>query len=264
MISLSAVWAIALRHLRLYKRDPNFLLINMYWPLLDIITWGFLGLWIAQSGTQTFNNYEMVSLLGVLLWLIVGRGANTIAFGFTEEIWSNNILNLFSLPLRMAEWIGGIIVYFLTMMMLTISFSFLFIYSLYNVPMSGLLHNFLLFAGPLFFCAIWLGFIFLLIVTIMGKRGMELGFVSIWFLLPFSGAYYPIDILPAWGKAISSLIPMSYIFTAMRQFVGHQHNPLFNLMIGTIMSIVYAGGAIGLFIYAFNRSKQKGLVRLMD
>src|SRR5437016_5642976 len=116
MISFAPMWAVVIRNARVWKRDLNLLLAGFYWPLLDVFIWGFLGAWIAQSHAQQFHNYESVALLGILLWQVIGRGCNIMAFTFTEELWSNNVVNLFSLPLRTIEWISGIILFYIIMM----------------------------------------------------------------------------------------------------------------------------------------------------
>jgi len=264
MISISPIWAITLRHFRLYKHDPNIALIMIYWPLLDIITWGFLGAWIQQSGVVQFHNYEIIALLGVLLWQVAARGANAISIALCEELWQHNVINLFSLPLSILNWISGVILYF-TLMLIAIAFcSILCIYAFYDIALLSLVSNFLLFFTPLFFCGIWLGFICLQIIIVLGKRGTELGFVLIWFLLPFSGAYYPVDILPTWAQTVSACFPMSYAFTGMREHLIHNHNPMPYLIKSTILSVLYATSAIIIFVYLFNYSKQKGLARLTD
>lgn len=112
--------------------------------------------------------------------------------------------------------------------------------------------------------AIWLGFTCLTIVATLGKRGAELGFVFGWFLLPFSGAYYPIDVLPQWAQTFSTILPMSYVFTGMREYVMKQQDPTLYLMKGYALSIVYASCAVLLFIYSFNRAKRKGLAQLVN
>lgn len=96
MIALSSVWAVVLRHLRMWLRDPNFFLGGFYWPLLDVFIWGFLGSWIARSSMGQFQYYETAALLGILLWQVVGRGCNVMVVSFCEELWSQNIVNLFS------------------------------------------------------------------------------------------------------------------------------------------------------------------------
>jgi ABC-2 type transport system permease protein len=264
MLSFAPMWAIVLRHTRMWKRDLNFLLSGFYWPLLDILVWGFLGAWIQQSHTTQFHNYEVTALLGILLWQWMGRGCNIMAFALSEELWSNNMLNLFSLPLRTVEWMGGIVLFYVIMMSITSIFCMLVIFILYDVSMWYILSTFLIFWPPLFFSGIWIGFTCLQIIVILGKRGVELGHVVGWALLPFSGAYYPIEVLPRWGQMISAFLPMSYVFQGMRGYLMRQQDPTPYLIKGYALSIFYATCAVILFIYCFNRSKQKGLARLAD
>jgi ABC-2 type transport system permease protein len=263
-ISWSSIWALVLRHARLYRRDANLLLAIFYWPLLDIIIWGFLGSWIAQVQAGQLQNYTTVALLGVLLWQVIGRGCNILCFVFNEELWAQNVVNLFSLPLRLSEWICGAILFSSITMGLTTVIGIATIALLYDVPWWHMLYPFFLFLPPLFLSAIWLGFISLQITITLGKRGTELAYVIIWFLMPFSGAYYPIDILPAWGQKISAVLPMSYVFQAMRGYVMYGQDPVANLRIGYLLSSVYAICALAGFVYCFNRSKRKGLARLVD
>lgn len=265
MISFSPVWAVVLRHARMIRRDLNFALGNFYWPLLDVLIWGFLGSWIQQTAASTqFHNYESAALLGILLWQVVGRGCNFIVLTFAEELWSHNLVNLFSLPLRITEWMCGVILFYCIGMFSSVLFCMLFIKLLYNVSLWYIFSTFLIFLPPLFLCGIWIGFTCLQIVVTLGRRGTELGFVFGWVFMPFSGAYYPIEVLPAWGQAISAFLPMSYVFQGMRKYVMHQEDPTIYLLKGYVMSSIYAVTALVLFVYFFNRSKRNGLARLVD
>lgn len=263
MISLSTIWAITLRHIGLLKSDYNFILGTLYWPLLDVLMWGYLGTWIQNSGQQ-FKNYEIVALLGLLLWQVIGRGCNVIVVTLAEEFWSRNVVNLFSLPVRITEWMCGITIFYGIMMALTTFFCMSFIYLLYDVSFWYILSAFLLFLPPLFISAMWVGFTCLQIVVTLGRRWVDLGFVFAWCLLPFSGAFYPVDILPAWGQTISSCLPMSYVFKGMRGYLMHQQDPTIYLLKGYALGIIYASIAVLFFIYCFNRSKRNGLARLAD
>jgi len=264
MISFAPMWAIVVRHVRVWRRDPNALLFGLYWPVLDILVWGFLGRWIQQAQTVQFHNYEAAALLGILLWQVIGRGCNIMLIAFSEELWANNVVNLFSLPLRTLEWMCGVVLYYAIMMIITTIICMLVMFLLYDVPVWYLVSTFILFLPPLFFSGIWLGFTGLQIIVMLGKRGVELGFVIAWFLLPFSGAYYPIEVLPGWGQMLSSFLPMSSVFQGMRGYVMHQQDPTPYLIKGYVLSILYALCAMVLFVYCFNRSKQKGLARLVD
>ena len=263
MISLQSVGAIVLRHIRQLKRDPNTLLGAFYWPLLDVLMWGFLGSWIQSQATQ-LPHYETTALLGILLWQVIGRGCNKVMISFCEELWSNNIVNLFSLPVSLIEWICGTIVYTALMIAITSIFCMLIIYWLYSVSLWYIVTTFLIFFPPLFISSIWMGFTALQVVISLGRRGVELGFVIGWFLMPFSGAFYPIEVLPAWAQTVSTYIPFSYVFRGLRGYVMHQQDPTLFLIKGYALSILYAVCAIVLFVYCFNRRKQKGLARLSD
>lgn len=264
MVNISSMWAIALRHLRVLQGDPNYLLMYFYWPLLDILLFGFLGSWIQQSQTSGFEHYEIIALLGVVLWGVVGRGCNYMMFGFSEELMTYNLINLCSLPLSIAEWIGGIIMFYMIMLSAVSLFCMMCAAALYGISIWLFISIFLLFAPPLIISAIWVGFTCLQLVVMLGKRAIEMAFVVAWFLLPFSGAYYPISVLPAWGKAISACIPMSYVLEGMRNYVMYQQDPTMHLLKGYALAIPYAIIAVAGFAYCFNRSKRKGLARLME
>lgn len=257
-------FAIVLRHIYVFYNDPNALLFHLYWPILDILIWGYLGLWIQQSQALGFNNYEVIALLGILLWQVVGRGANGIILSLAEELWANNIINIFSLPLHITQWIGGVIILYAITTFISVITCIGVISLLYKISLWYILSTFLIFAPPLFFYGIWLGFTALQIVVMLGKRGTELAYVISWLLLPFSGAYYPTEVLPSWGQKISAFLPMSYVFRGMREYVINQKIPIYCLIKGYILGILYALLALIIFVYCFNRAKQKGLSRLLD
>lgn len=263
MISFSPILAIVLRHVYLWRRDPNCFLQQFYWPLLDVLIWGWLGAWIARSDAS-LPNYQMAALLGILLWQVVGRGCNIMLLTFAEELWSNNIVNIFSLPLALMEWVVGMLIFCALTILIAFIFSIIAIGFLYDVSLWQLIPTYMIFMPPLFFSCLWLGFTCLQIVTLFGKRGAELGFVIGWFLMPFCGAYYPIEVLPAWGQTFSRFLPMSYIFQGMRGYVMKQEDPTLYLIKGYALGILYALIALLLFVYCFNRAKQKGLARLVD
>ncbi len=264
MISFSSIWAIVLRHGRMWQRDPNLILAGLYWPLLDILIWGFLGSWIQQAGSAEFHNYRSTALLGILMWQVVARGSIITVSTLTEELWSHNIVNLFSLPLRTREWMCGAVLFSMIVTSIIASCCMLLIYMLYNIPLGQSLWTFFIFLPPLFFSSIWLAFTCLQIIVTLGKRGVEFGYVVAWSLVPFSGAYYPTTVLPSWGQTISSFVPMSSVFEGMRGYLMHGQDPMPYLVRGYVMSILYAVVAVGLFLYCFNRSKHNGLARLID
>jgi ABC-2 type transport system permease protein len=253
-----------LRYLRLLRRDTNLKLALLYWPTLDIIIWGFLGTWLQQSQTDNIANYKAMVLTSILLWQIASRGATNIFKCFAEELWSKNLINLFSLPVSLIEWILAAIMYNGIASSIVFLFSSFIITNFYHVSFVFILHALLLFGLPLFLSACWLGFSCLQVISYFGKRAEEIGWVFAWFFAPFSGAYYPLEVLPPWAQTISHCLPMSYVFEGIRAYLLRAEDPWPYIIKAYLLSICYALIAICLFIIIFNRSKRYGLSRLTN
>src|SRR5205809_8126926 len=78
------------------------LLELIYWPALQIITWGFLQNYISQS--SGFFASAGGSLIGaVILWDILFRGQLGFSISFLEEMWARNVGNLMMSPHLLQE-----------------------------------------------------------------------------------------------------------------------------------------------------------------
>lgn len=264
MVSLHSIWALTLRYLHLFVHDTNVKISTFYWPFLDIVLWGFLGSWLQSSNVSGFANYQLVTLLCIVLWQVTARSAQFVFRCFLEELWTRNLVNIFSLPISLPEWIASIIIYSGIMTIITALFCIMLMVAFYNISFWYLLSMMLLFAPPLFISGIWLGFICLQSLAYFGKRADEIGWVLSWFFAPFSAAFYPLDILPVWAQHVSACLPMSYAIDGMRKYLILQEDPLPYVIKAYVMSIAYAGIAILIFAWLFQRAKQKGLVRLFN
>ena len=85
------------------------LLELIYWPALQIITWGFLQNYISQ--TSGFFARAGGSLIGaVILWDILFRGQLGFSISFLEEMWARNLGNLMMSPLKPIEFLISLMV----------------------------------------------------------------------------------------------------------------------------------------------------------
>lgn len=261
MIHIQHTWAVTLRHIRLLMHDINMQIAFLFWPFLDIVIWGYVGIWMQQGHNPLLQR----ALLGsIFLWQIVNRGSILVCLGFLEELWSYNLTVLFATPLRLSEWIIGIIQYSaLTALAITL-YCVLLIKLLYTLPLSFLWHCVVLYGPPLFLSSLALGFLSLQVILYRGKRAAEFVFLAVWITAPLSGVFYPPEILPLWLQKIGALLPMSYLFKALRKEVLEGHNPFYEIVISYALSSMYLIAALILFVYSFKRTKQAGLARLMD
>ena len=101
--SSTGIWA-------LYRRSWPRLLDLAYWPVLQMLIWGFTSsFFAARLGNGGVVAMGML-LGGVLLWETALRSHLGFAVTFMEEIWSRNLGHIFVSPLRPWELLAALVV----------------------------------------------------------------------------------------------------------------------------------------------------------
>jgi ABC-2 type transport system permease protein len=259
-MNLERIFAVVLRHTRLAFRDISRMSWMFYWPFFDVITWGFTGIYLQQS--QPGTPVAQALLTCMVMWQMVGRAGFEISLSMLDELWSLNMLNMFASPLTLGEWISATFILGILSNIILISYCALLIWLFYSINIFALGLSLVPFIIPLFIAGLWTGFMAASMIVHFGARAQSLVFIMSWFIAPFCGVFYPIEIMPFWAQKLAACIPMTYLFTALRTLIISNQWRYDLLAIGTIMSIVYACIGMGFFYYMFQRSKQKGLARL--
>lgn len=123
--------ALLLRHLYPLRRDFDLLSDMLYWPLIDAVLWGVTSQWIgSSSGSQ---NIIASILIGLVLWNVIWRSQSEIARNMIDEIWNNNLVNLFSTPLSLIEWVASAIILSVLKMTVTVSLLTVAVLVLYKI-----------------------------------------------------------------------------------------------------------------------------------
>src|SRR5262249_25677335 len=101
--SLRRVGAMLLRHLYLMRSSWTRVFDLMYWPVLQLLIWGFLTTYLATSSSALMRAGGL--LIGAaLLWDVLVRGQFGMTLSLLEEMWARNFANLFVTPLRPTEF----------------------------------------------------------------------------------------------------------------------------------------------------------------
>ena len=103
MLAARRIWGLMYRHLALYRRSWPRLLELMYWPVLQMVVWGFVTAYLAGVQNDVASVAAGVLLGGVLLWEVAIRSQMGFAISFLEEIWSRNLGHVFVSPMRPLE-----------------------------------------------------------------------------------------------------------------------------------------------------------------
>jgi len=187
----------------------------MYWPTLQIITWGFLQTYIAANAG--FFARAGGTLIGaVILWDILFRGQLGFSISFLEEMWARNVGNLMMSPLTPLEFLLAL----MTMSLIRLAIGI--------IPMTLLAiwffdFNFYGLGLPLiaFFCNLiftsWAVGIFVSGLVLRNGLGAESIVWTLMFaLMPLACVYYPVQVLPHWLQLVAWCLPPTYVFEGMR------------------------------------------------
>jgi len=92
--------AMLLRYLYLYRRSAARVMGVVFWPVMDLLVWGFLTSYLEKAAVPQ----PVLFLLGaVIFWDVFYSSAQAMTLSITEDIWGRNILNVFVSPIRVSE-----------------------------------------------------------------------------------------------------------------------------------------------------------------
>ena len=231
-----------------------------YWPFVDILLWGLTSTWMQKQ--SHIDNLPLLLMTGLIFWQIVWRGAQDISVNLLQDFWQRNLVNLFSTPLTLIEWVTGMLLLGLCKLIVAIAFGSVMVFILYSLNVFTVGWIFLPFAALLVLFGWSVSFLSSSAIILWGQRVEMFAWMIGFIFAPFSAVFYPIDILPSWAQTIAWCLPTTYIFEGMRctLFGGSCPMPYFWISLG--LNIVYLVGSISIFRCAFQKSRQKGLARL--
>ena len=231
-----------------------------YWPLVDILLWGLTSIWIQNQ--SPVPHLPLILMTALIFWQIVWRGSLGISFHLLQEFWHRNLVNLFSTPLKISEWICGTLLLAVFKLLISIAFGALMVYILYALNVFALGWAFLPFAMLLFIFGWTVGFISSGLIIFWGHKVEMFAWMLPFLFAPFSAVFYPVDVLPTWARMISWSLPTTYVFEGMRQILNGSPFPWSYFWISLALNLLFLFFSILFFRIMFYKSLVKGLARL--
>lgn len=259
-MSWSRILGVYLRYFYVAKKGLHQFSDIFYWPFVDILLWGLTSVWI-QSQSE-IHNLPLILMTGLIFWQIAWRGSIDISVNLLQEFWQRNLVNLFSTPLKISEWIAGMLLLSLTKLMITIVFGSLVVYLLYALNVFTVGWVFIPFAVSLIIFGWSISFLSSCAIIYWGHKVEMLAWMIAFLFAPFSGVFYPIEVLPEWARTIAWCLPTTYIFQGMRNILILGCCPYSYFWISIALNAIYLTVSLILFRWAFEKSRDKGLARL--
>jgi ABC-2 type transport system permease protein len=251
--------AIFLRQLYLMRGSVARVLPLFAWITVDIVLWGFITRYLNTVAAPGYN--FVPALLGaVLLWDFFSRVMHGVTTAFLEDVWSRNFLNFFASPLKISEYLAGLVLSSIAtsavglLVMLVLASA---VFGLSFASYGLLLVPFLL---VLFLFGIALGVVGAAVV-------LRFGPASEWFVWPlpalvspFAGVFYPLTTLPLWMRGVAHALPPSYVFEGMRAVVAGGEASWAALAWGSLLAALYVLLACWLFVRVHRHVVRTGLL----
>jgi ABC-2 type transport system permease protein len=218
--SLRRIGAMVLRYAYLLRSSGIRLLELIYWPFLQMLTWGFLQQYLAGT-TNKLAQAAGVLIGAVLLWDILFRSKIGFSTTFIEEMWSRNLGNLLTSPLRPFELVLALSVWSVLRLLVSMVPVVAAAYLIFGFNLLDLGLALAAFFVLLVLTSWSLGLLSAGVILRYGLGAEELAWSLAFILLPLSCVYYPVAVLPDWLQPVALALPPTHVFEGMRSILLH-------------------------------------------
>ncbi len=258
-MTFSRVTALVKRNLILNYRGIDPLIDIFYWPLYDLMLWGFTSRWIVGEET---SKLALIWLTSIVLWQGCVRSNLDVSLNLLIELWSHNVVSVFASPLKLREWLASAMIIGIINTTIVFAFGAFMAYIMYGVNVFTI--GWLLI--PLFFLLLQSGWVIGFFATgcIMygGLKVHKIVWVLGWCFAPFSALFYALKVLPTWAYSVAKCVPMSYLFEGLRLYTHTGIFPTHHLTIAFLLNCIYGSLTLYFLVKMFRKSKVRGLARL--
>ena len=236
---LRRIQAVIRRHVYDAVRNPDRLSDMLFWPFLDVVTWGFFSRFLVRGGQSTFVAPPQL-VGGIILWGAFRAFQRDVAVGFLAEIWSRNITGLFASPLTFPEYVAGLLLVNLGKLSLALGLITLACHVVTGAPGLALVLHLL---APLAILVIFgaaIGLFVTALILRFSTRVQTLAYGLAGLLMPLSCVFYPLTALPGPLRAVAAVLPTTQAFESMRELMRGQGLPVNLLLQGTAGALLAA------------------------
>lgn len=253
--ALLRVEGLLLRYLYLYRRSIARTMELFFWPVMDLLVWGFLSVYLQRVAAPDAVRY----LLGALiLWDVFYRCQQAITLSVTEDIWVRNILNVFVAPVRAGELVlatclMGIFKAGVPAVLLALLANAFWAFDVRDVglALAPFLASLLLFGWAV-------GIVTAAVILRFGQAAEALVWGVPFLIQPLSAVFYPLDVLPRPLQWLALALPSTHVFEGMRQALAHGTLDGRRLALALVLNAVYLAAASAFFAWMLERVRDKG------
>ena len=248
------------RYTYLYTRSVPRVTEIFFWPIMDLLVWGYVTVYIQRLGSLSVPATAFMFLLGAMIfWDILYRAQQSVTVSFLEDIWSRNLLNVFVAPVRVHEFVIATYLVGLIRIAITVVVIATLAYALYSFNIFTLGIGLIPFIANLLLMGWALGMFTTGLIMRWGQAAEALAWGVPFLVQPIAAVFYPLDVLPRWLQPVALCIPATHVFEGMRQVLRGGLNAT-TLFAAFALNAVYLLAGALFFRYMFQVARRKGLL----
>lgn len=258
-MKFSRIRAIITEHFLLLIHYFGQMVDTFYWPMMDVIIWGFMMIYLGQLGEKTETVVAFL-MSGLIMWTIAWRSQQDVAVSFLYDVWNKNLVNLFSTPLSPYEFLIGVVILGFIKILMTLLVAAGVAYLFYSFNLTVLGFAFLPFFANLLLFGWWLGIMVTALIIYFGQQIQSFAWGFIVLLHPLSCVYYPLSTLPEFLQPVAKVLPTTWIFEGMRMVLATGQLPGQFLLLAIGLNVVYLILSVFFFRFMFEKAREKGVL----
>ena len=248
--SFQTVSALVLRYVFLYTRNPVRFIELLFWPLVDLLVWGFLTVYLQKQGGGGFPVAITYLIGAMILWDVMFRSQQGVAISFLEDVWTRNLLNVFVAPVRTVEYVAATCLVGLLRIVVTLTVLTVVAAMAYRFHLSSMGLALLPFLGNLILFGWFLGMFSTALIMRWGQAAESLAWAVPFFIQPLAAVFYPVSVLPSWLQPLAMGLPCTPVFEGMRAVLNGQPTPWTSLQHALLLNVAW--GALAAWFFASN------------
>ena len=259
-MNLRRINALLLRYLLLYRQSWTRIMEIFFWPVMDLLVWGFLTAYLLKIGSNNVPALITFLIGSMIFWDLLYRAQQSVTISFLEDVWARNLLNIFVAPVTISEFLAatfalGVIKVLVNGLVLALLAWLLYAFNIFQLGFT-----LIPFVLSLMLMGWAMGMVTVALIMRWGHAAEALAWGIPFLVQPLSAVFYPVSVLPVWLQPIAWALPSTYVFEGMRQVLATGNVPWHMFWWSLGLNVVYLIAAAIFFRYMFGVVRTKGLL----
>ncbi|MGP6156862.1 MAG: ABC transporter permease [Vulcanimicrobiaceae bacterium] len=255
----SRIAAVFMRHAYEFRHNVNQMANMLYLPIMNIVLWGFFTVYLRQ-GEQLRPSIVSCLLGAIILWGLFNTFQREIATGFLEEVWSQNLVNLFGSPLTISEYAAGLVAANLVKVFAGFLAGSLVAWAFYHYDIFPALMAFMPFLLNLALFALAVGIVITGLILRYTTKIQAMAWSFAGLLMPLSCVLYPLTSLPGVLRPLAWMLPTTQSFEGMREAINAGTFSAPDFTWGFALNLAYVAFSVVFFRSMFESARSRGLL----